>query len=230
MTRVCNFPISKTKRCKQPVTDDKPNCGRHRIDLSADQLGQNPTIYEKDDELHIWEGEPDDIYCLIHSDPAYQTLYQLAGETPPCCLRESIEWKDEYGIPHRDDGPATIEPDGAQHWYQHGWLHRDDGPAVIEADGTQMWYQHGKLHRDDGPARIWSNGMQEWWLRGKLHRDGAPAVITTRGDQIWYQHGKRHRDNGPVLIRPDGTQYWYWHGKEVTKEEHARLREQSQGA
>ena len=183
MTRICNFPISKTKRCKQPIADDKPNCGRHGTDLSADQLSQSPTVYQKDYQLHIWAGEPDDVYCLIHSNPAYQALYRVAGGIQPCCLGGSIEWKDENNWLHRDDGPALIKVDGTQEWYQHGELHREDGPAVIEADGRQYWYWHGKPHREDGPA--------------------------------W--------------ITPSGDQYWYWRGKAVTEEEHAKLREQSEG-
>jgi hypothetical protein len=31
VSRICNFPISKSKRCKQPVADGKPDCGRHKI-------------------------------------------------------------------------------------------------------------------------------------------------------------------------------------------------------
>ncbi len=252
MTKICNFPISNNKRCKQPVADDKPNCGRHRHNLSADQLGQSPTAYRKGGALHVWAGEPDGLYCLIHSDPAYQVLCQLAGEIPPCCLREGIEWKDENNWLHRDDGPALIKVDGAQHWYQHGTRHRDDGPAVIEADGTQEWWQHGEYHRDDGPAWIWPDGTQVWYQHGKRHRDGGPAMIEPDGTQWWYQHNKVHREDGPAVINAsgtlewwchgevhkedgpavivtDGTQRWYWHDKQVTEEEHERLRGQSLG-
>ncbi len=206
MTKVCNFPISKTKRCKQPIADDKPNCGRHRIDLSAEQLGQNPTIYKKDDELHVWAGDPDGLYCLIHSDPAYQALYQVAGEVPPCCLIEEARWKDEHGRTHRDDGPAWIEPNGMQHWCQHGELHREDGPAAVWPNGTRSWFLHGECHRDDGPA-----------------------VIHADGTQIWYWHDKLHRDDGPAIMWADGKRDWYWHGEKVTEQGHARLREQSRG-
>jgi hypothetical protein len=227
MTRICNFPISKTKRCKQPITDDKPNCGRHRANLSADQFGQNPTVYGKNGELHIWAGKPDGLYCLIHGDPAYQVLCQLAGEVPPCCLRKNAEWKDADGELHRDDGPAVITPMGGQFWYQHGEVHRDDGPAWTQLDGTQRWYQHGELHRDDGPAVIWSDGKQEWRQRGELHREDGPAEVRPDGTQEWWQHGKLHRDDGPAMVRPDGTQEWYWHGEWITEQEHAWLREQS---
>ena len=167
VTRICDFPISKKKRCKQPVADDKPNCGRHSTELSADQLGQSPTIYKKDGELHVWAGEPDGIYCLVHNDPINQVLYQVAGETLPCCLKEMVEWTDKHGELHRDDGPAVIYQNGEQRWYQHGEPHREDGPAVIWLDGTRFWRQHGKQHRDDGPAIVRANGTQEWWWYGE---------------------------------------------------------------
>jgi hypothetical protein len=230
MTRICNFPTSKKERCKQPIADDKPNCGRHRIDLSADQLGQDATIYEKDDELHVWAGNPDGLYCLIHNDPANQVLYQLAGEKPPCCLQSSIAWRDDHGKYHREDGPARIDLNGTQYWYWHGWLHREDGPAEIELNGTQKWYRNGKQHRDDGPAEIEPDGTQRWYQNDKRHRDDGPAAIGPDGTQAWYQNDECHREDGPALIRADGTQYWYWHGKQVPKEEHDRLREQSRGA
>ena len=168
MTRICNFPISSNKHCKQPIVGGKPNCGRHKTNLSADQLGQNPTAYKKDSRLHVWAGEPDGPYCLIHSDPAYQVLCQLAGETLPCCLKKDAIWRDEHGLRHRDDGPARIWPSGTQEWWQHGELHREDGPAVIEADGTQRWYRRNERHREDGPAVIWSNDTQLWYWHDRL--------------------------------------------------------------
>ncbi len=200
MTRICNFPISKNKRCTQPISDNKPNCGRHSTELSADQLGQSPVVYKKDNELHVWTKEPDGLYCLIHRDSIYQVLCQLTGETPPYCLDRVVGHRDDDGQLHRDDGPAIIRPDGAQFWYQHGELHRDDGPAWTWSDGSQYWYRHGNLHRDDGPAVIEADGTQEWYL-----------------------HDQLHREDGPAVINPDGTQEWYWYDEKVTKEEHARL-------
>ncbi len=206
MTRICNFPIAKDKRCGQPVTDDKPNCGRHRCEISAQQLRQDPVVYERGDELHVWAGKPNGPYCLIHSDPAYQVLCQLTGEKVRCCLQEGITCEDEQGKWHRDDGPALIWTNGTQEWYQHGEKHRDDGPAVISTNGAQFWYRHGERHRDDGPARIWPDGTQHWYQHGELHREDGPAVINLAATQ------------------PDDIQVWYWHGQEATEEEHARLR------
>ncbi len=207
MTRICNFPISETKRCKQPVADGRPNCGRHYCEISTQQLGQNPTVYKKDGELHIWADKPDSVYCLVHSDPAYQALCQVAGETPRCCLRDGIAWKDDHNKLHREDGPARIDLDGTQQWYWHGWLHRNDGPAIIKLDGTQKWYLNGERHRDDGPAEVYPGGTL-----------------------VWYVDGELHREDGPAVMRADGSRIWYWHDEKVTEEEHARLREQSTNA
>lgn len=52
-------------------------------------------------------------------------------------------WMDEDGRPHREDGPAIVRPDGAQHWMRHGVLHREDGPALVRADGSCAWYVYG---------------------------------------------------------------------------------------
>ncbi len=226
MTKICNFPISDNRRCTQPITDDKPNCGRHRIDLSADQLGQSPTVYEKDDELHVWAGEPNDIYCLIHNDPAYQTLCQLAGEKPPCCLNKEVKWEDKRGKQHRENGPALISIDGTREWYRHGKLDREDGPAVVMLDGTQGWYQRGYLHRGGGPAVVGSDGTQVWYQHGKLHRDNGPASIRADGTQIWYRHNERHRGDGPAVIGENGEQEWWWRGYKVTEEQFAELQKQ----
>ncbi len=211
MTKICNFPTSKSKRCKQPIADDKPNCGRHRINLSAEQLGQNPTVYQKDGELHIWVGKPDSLYCLIHGDPACRVLYQLSGEKMPPCVRQTVEWKDADGMPHKDDGPAVLRVDGTQKWYRHGFRHREDGPAVVEPDGTQRWYQHGELHRDGGPAFVGADGTQKWYQYGRLHRGDGPAFVGADGEHKWYQYGKLHRDDGPAIVESDGTQAWYRH-------------------
>ncbi len=55
MSRICNFPISKSKRCKQPVADGKPDCGRHKIfathsDATVDIMAQ-PVFIDEDPPL-----------------------------------------------------------------------------------------------------------------------------------------------------------------------------------
>ncbi len=168
MTRICNFPISEDARCTKSIADDYPNCGEHGCGVSSDQLGQNPITYHKNDELHVWAEEPNDVYCLIHRDAACQVLYQVAGEKLPCCLKETLVWRDEHRDYHRDDGPAVILTNGTRFWCQHGKLHRDDGPAMIFLYGKQVWYQNGEIHRDDGPALIKPDGTRECWQHGEL--------------------------------------------------------------
>jgi hypothetical protein len=52
------------------------------------------------------------------------------------------------GLPHRDDGPAVIYPDGTQYWFRNGKLHRENGPAVIRPDDLRDWYYNGIRHRE----------------------------------------------------------------------------------
>jgi len=47
-------------------------------------------------------------------------------------------------LKHKYGGPAAIDPDGYEAWYQDGFLHRLDGPAVIYLDGIQKWFLNGK--------------------------------------------------------------------------------------
>ena len=75
---------------------------------------------------------------------------------------------------------------------EQGQLHREDGPAITWEDGTQEWYINGELHRTDGPARVWgySPYIQEWYWHNELHREDGPAVIDADGRQEWYWHNE----------------------------------------
>ena len=53
-------------------------------------------------------------------------------------------------------------------YFKDGLFHRDDGPAVVESNGSQAWYQYGEYHRNDGPAIIYPNGFQAWYQHGKI--------------------------------------------------------------
>ncbi len=195
MVRICNFPMVGNRHCTQPISDDRPNCGRHKTNLSVQQLGQNPVIYEKGGALHVWAGEPDDFYCLIHNDPNMFD-HDLINRTPgqgllACCLLMPVMHRGRHGELHRDGGPAVIWPDGTREWHQFGELHREDGPAVIKVSGLIKYYQRGQLHREDGPAIIYPNGMQCWYIDGKRHREDGPAIVGPDGSQVWYRHGER---------------------------------------
>jgi hypothetical protein len=59
---------------------------------------------------------------------------------------------------------------GNKYWYQYGLEHREDGPAVEYNDGTKFWYINGKLHREDGPAKEYCSGGKYWYINGKRIR------------------------------------------------------------
>ena len=50
---------------------------------------------------------------------------------------------------------------------ENGEYHRLDGPAVIDPDGTQCWYQYGRKHRLDGPAYVGQGGFVRWYINHK---------------------------------------------------------------
>jgi hypothetical protein len=50
---------------------------------------------------------------------------------------------------------------------EKGQLHREDGAAREHRDGYKAWYINGKRHRTDGPAREWMDGRKEWWINDK---------------------------------------------------------------
>ena len=78
-----------------------------------------------------------------------------------------VEFKNKKGQLHRTDGPALIEPDGSQLYFQNGKLHREYEPAMILSSGKQIYFQNGAIHREDGPAVIYPNGSEEYYLNGK---------------------------------------------------------------
>ncbi len=66
-----------------------------------------------------------------------------------------------------------IAIDGTIRYYDDfGMYHRENGPAVICDSGSKFYYKHGKQHRTDGPAQIMDNGRFEYWIDGtKLSED-----------------------------------------------------------
>jgi hypothetical protein len=51
---------------------------------------------------------------------------------------------------------------------EQGKRHKEDGPAIEWNDGDfigeKWWYFNGKRHREDGPAIEYPNGNKEWFL------------------------------------------------------------------
>ena len=52
-----------------------------------------------------------------------------------------IQWLDDEGRSHREDGPASVWPNGAQGWFRHGRAHFAHGPSILYADGAIVWYE-----------------------------------------------------------------------------------------
>jgi hypothetical protein len=50
---------------------------------------------------------------------------------------------------------------------EKGYLHREDGPAIEWNNGTKEWWINGNTHREDGPAIEYYNGHKKWRLNGK---------------------------------------------------------------
>lgn len=79
-----------------------------------------------------------------------------------------LEWTDENGQLHREDGPARIWPEGTQEWWFEGLPHREGGPAVTYPNGGYKWFRHGCLHRKDGPAVVRESGYQAFYKDGDI--------------------------------------------------------------
>jgi len=137
------------------------------------------------------------------------------------------------GEKHRENGPAQIEPNGAEEWYWNGDKHREGGPAVTTRDGNTSWHQHGKLHRLDGPAIEEANGSGKlYWINDlyyteedfyahpltasldKLSWRDAPS-IENDDHALWQnEYNQIHRDDDlPAAVYEDGTEYWYQYGE-----------------
>jgi hypothetical protein len=77
-----------------------------------------------------------------------------------------IEYHNEQGKLHREDGPAIERNDGDKEWYINGLRHREDGPAIEMYNGTLQWWVFGNIHREDGPAIEYPSGHKIWFLDG----------------------------------------------------------------
>ena len=59
-----------------------------------------------------------------------------------------VEWRNELGQLHREDGPAIVCAYGYKEWYINDKLHREDGPAIEYADGDKSWYINDKEYTE----------------------------------------------------------------------------------
>lgn len=153
-----------------------------------------------------------------------------------------VEYYDEKGRLHRDDGPAFVRQDGTgwvREWFQHGQLHRNDGPAKIfyDKDGNitlEAYYLNGKQHRLDAPAEYrYKAGVliyEGWFQNDRVHREDGPAwtnftIVGLPGEKVsdlhsqsWYLFGVMHREDGPARITYDRdaktlAEEWWQKGK-----------------
>lgn len=133
-----------------------------------------------------------------------------------CCKTPMMQYKDEFGQLHRENGPALFcAVCKREEWLNHGVLHRECDPAIVSRQ-TEEWYFKGLLHRADGPARI-RGTRKEWWINGMQHRQDGPAV-EHNDMQIWFLNDKLHRIDGPAMTRK-GRDVYAINGTYYLKEE-----------
>ena len=58
---------------------------------------------------------------------------------------DRIEYTNENGQLHRENGPAIEHSNGSKYWYLNGKLHRENGPAIKHPDGSKFWYINNKI-------------------------------------------------------------------------------------
>ena len=48
------------------------------------------------------------------------------------------------------------------------YLHREDGPAIIEEECCEFWFEN-QIHRYDGPAEVFNSHRfsDDWYIRGQ---------------------------------------------------------------
>lgn len=105
---------------------------------------------------------------------------------------------------------------------EEGRLHREDGPAVTIENGIKMWFIHGVLHREDGPAIEaihLDDGYNAWYLNGKVSRNEAegPALEYKNGRKMYCKDNMLHRENGPALIDPKEGEKYFLEDSEITR-------------
>ena len=62
-----------------------------------------------------------------------------------------VQWLDDEGRSHREDGPAIVWPRGRQWWFRHGDFHFAHGPADRWSRSTLVWYEDGEYLRERDP-------------------------------------------------------------------------------
>ncbi len=82
-----------------------------------------------------------------------------------------VEYRDENGVLHREDGPAVIYNSGEENWYKKGRIHRENGlPAIIKKE-YKLYIVNGKKHNEYGPGYENIDGTIWWYLNDTLYMD-----------------------------------------------------------
>ena len=103
---------------------------------------QNGVPYRENDLPHVEWGNDRQIWLDANKEP------HRDGDLPAYIWYTGTRLWYQHGKLHRDnDQPATIWADGVQEWYQHGRKHRIRGPAVINTDGSEEFWEEGVRKR-----------------------------------------------------------------------------------
>jgi hypothetical protein len=63
-------------------------------------------------------------------------------------LKDKIEYRNEKGLLHREDGPAYEHETGYKSWFINGKRHREDGPTCEYPDGSFSFYLNDKRYSE----------------------------------------------------------------------------------
>lgn len=155
-------------------------------------------------------------------DFGYKRVVKV-NTTLHCCNGPAVQYMEDGVDNDFDDiDNGKFMSRGTKKWYQYGLLHREGGPAYIIPYESQEWYFQGKLHNTDGPAvvNLYGNRSKSWYQNGKLHRIFGPAYMCPAdGCYLWYQHDICHRSGGkPSYIYQENIE-WYENGQIIRTEE-----------
>ena len=65
------------------------------------------------------------------------------------------------GLPHQEDGPATIYPNGDKRWYIYGTCHREAGPAEEYKCGYKYFIYKNFVYYDAFSNNSWIDKVKE---------------------------------------------------------------------
>lgn len=68
---------------------------------------------------------------------------------------------------NRDKYTVRMTATGQVSWRLNGIIHRGgDRPAIMYKNGAEYYYQNGYLHRENGPAVAWPSGKTHHFIFG----------------------------------------------------------------